>query len=89
VTGDYASSRSRLAALREHLTARGLRVEADGQLIVRAGGDVPRAIRVTCRPREDDGRKLWFFTHWGEPLAEAHDVIGAAVAITGLLAVRA
>jgi hypothetical protein len=81
---------ARLAALREHLAARGLDVELDGNLIVRAtGADAPRALRVTCRERDKDGRRLWFFTHWGEPLAEAGDVIGAAVAITGLLTVRA
>ncbi|WP_141581300.1 hypothetical protein [Actinomadura sp. WMMA1423] len=85
---DYADTRDRLAALHAHLAARGLDVALDGQLIVKAAGEVPRAVRITCRRREDDAGRLWFWTHWGEPLAEAHDVISAAVAITGLLAVR-
>ncbi|WP_141579644.1 hypothetical protein [Actinomadura sp. WMMA1423] len=85
---DYANSSARLAALCVHLKARGLDVTHNGHLTVRVEGEVPRAVHITCRPREKDGGALWFWTHWGEPLAEAHDVISAAVAITGLLAVR-
>ncbi|WP_141581332.1 hypothetical protein [Actinomadura sp. WMMA1423] len=86
---DYADSKARLAALHAHLAARGLDVELDGHLTVRVKAEIPRAVHITSRPRDKDGRQLWFFTHWGEPLAPAHDIIGAAVAITGLLAVRA
>lgn len=40
---------------------------------------------ITCRPREDDGGRLWFFHSWGEPIAEADRVVDAAVAIAAAL----
>ncbi|MGC4956160.1 hypothetical protein ACLQ2P_23305 [Actinomadura citrea] len=81
-----------LAALREHMTVRGFEVEFDGSsLTVKAaldGAGVPRAVKITCKARGSDGGRLWFWTHWGEPLAEAGDITGAEVALVGLLAAR-
>jgi len=43
---------------------------------------------ITCRPREADGGRLWFWTSWGEPIAEADQVINASVTVLGNLAHR-
>lgn len=40
---------------------------------------------VTCKPRTDDAGRLWFFTSWGEPIAEATDLVGASVTIAATL----
>ncbi|WP_131737816.1 hypothetical protein [Actinomadura roseirufa] len=41
--------------------------------------DVPRpADTVTCKPRAEDGERLWFFTSWGKPIAEADRIVDAA-----------
>ncbi|GLZ05006.1 hypothetical protein Acsp03_24720 [Actinomadura sp. NBRC 104412] len=52
------------------LTARGLVVRnyhAPGCCI-----DNPCAAdTITCRPRHDDGDRLWFYTSWNHPFAEA------------------
>ena len=49
-------------------------------------GGTPRAVRITCEPRPTADDELWFWTHWGDPLAQANDVMGAEVALVGLLA---
>ncbi|MFB4300200.1 hypothetical protein [Actinomadura sp. NTSP31] len=41
---------------------------------------------ITCRSRAEDGGRLWFFTSWGEPIAEAERVVDAAVIIAGRFA---
>ncbi|MFC5749530.1 hypothetical protein [Actinomadura rugatobispora] len=43
---------------------------------------------ITCRPRTDDGGRLWFFTSWGEPIAEPHHIADAALFIRANLARR-
>jgi len=61
------------------LFALGASLGADGLKITYTAGrfhvtdeDRPGAgDTITCRPRPDDGGRLWFFTGAGEPLAEA------------------
>ncbi|MFD0686829.1 hypothetical protein [Actinomadura fibrosa] len=43
------------------------------------------ADRITCRRRGDDGGRWWFWTSWGQPIAEADRVVDAAVIIAGYL----
>lgn len=43
---------------------------------------------ITCRPRLDDDRRLWFFTSWQHPIAEADRVVDAAVFIAAMLGAR-
>ena len=54
-----------------------------------AGVSPPRAVRVTCEPRPTDEGREWFWTHWGDPIAEAADITGAEVKLVGLLASEA
>lgn len=68
------------------LTPSGLRIRTDTPGCcseVRQRGDL-----ITCRRREDDRNELWFWTSWGDPIAPAHDVIGASVRVRGYLAVE-
>jgi hypothetical protein len=44
---------------------------------------------ITCRPRPEDGGRLWYWTSWGEPIAEADHIVDAALIIRGNLARRA
>lgn len=48
----------------------------------------PRAVRVTCEPRAMDEGADWFWTHWGDPLAPADDIVGAEVALVGHLTAK-
>jgi hypothetical protein len=41
---------------------------------------------ITCRPRTGDGDRMWFWTSWGEPIAEADRIIEAKMVIRGYLA---
>lgn len=41
--------------------------------------------RICVRRRTDDGGRPWFFTSWGEPIAEAERVVDASVRIAGYL----
>jgi hypothetical protein len=83
-----------LAALGAHLAAHGFKVDltADGLRVInpKVGGccaEVPYAAdTITCRPRRDDGDRLWLWTSWGEPLAEADRITDATMAIRGNLA---
>jgi hypothetical protein len=43
---------------------------------------------ITCRPRTDDGGRMWFWTSWGAPIAEAHQIPDAALIIRTNLARR-
>ena len=81
---------TQLAALARHMGTRKYMVDqTTTDITVKAtGGDTPLAVKVTCEPRPTDSDRLWFWTHWGEPLAEATDITGAVVALVGLLTVR-
>ncbi|GAA4059913.1 hypothetical protein [Actinomadura miaoliensis] len=73
----------RLRALAEQLTLAGVETEAWTAVVT------PGAVEtITCREREDDGGKLWFFTSDGTPIAEADDehLDDAAVLLLGFLA---
>jgi hypothetical protein len=79
---------ARLRALAEHLKAHGYKVELSGddtRLDVIAPDPPHLGAVILCLPRAKDGGRLWF-TADGEALAEAHDIVGATVAIKGLLA---
>lgn len=81
----------RLAALREHLAARGYQVELKpaGLTVVAPVGDGPRlSDEIVCKPRPSDGNRLWFWTSWGDPIAEADRIVDAAVVIGGNLRPR-
>jgi len=76
---------ARLAALKANLTARGIpaRLES-GSLAVLAPTD-EQVDTITCRPWPVDGDRWWFFDCEDEAIAEAGDVVGAAVAILGAM----
>ncbi|MQY05834.1 hypothetical protein [Actinomadura macrotermitis] len=40
---------------------------------------------VSVRPREDDGGRLWFYTSWGHPFAEADRITDAVLTLKELL----
>lgn len=78
---------ARLAALTIHLeTYRDLDVECvRGTLRVRRVGNPGWGDTITCRRRSEDDGRLWFFTSWGEAIAQHDHVIDAAVRIHGYL----
>jgi hypothetical protein len=79
---------ARLAALAMHLATRGLDVDVtrDG-LLTRAPDRPGTAHPITCRPRPEDAGRLWFFVGTAEtPIAEADQIIEAALAVCALLA---
>jgi hypothetical protein len=41
---------------------------------------------ITCRARPEDGGRMWFWTSWGEPIAEADRITDASVVILRNLA---
>ncbi|SNR68322.1 hypothetical protein [Actinomadura mexicana] len=77
-----------LATLARRMGVRGYKVDIGAPEITVAadGGGTPRAVRVTCEARPTDNDRDWFWTHWGDPIAEATDITGAEVALAGLLA---
>ncbi|TDD65109.1 hypothetical protein [Actinomadura rubrisoli] len=54
-------------------------------LVVQRGDATGRVQSITCTPRPDDGGRLWFYS-LGEPIAQADQVIDAAVIIAADLA---
>ncbi|TDD60234.1 hypothetical protein E1298_46165 [Actinomadura rubrisoli] len=87
----------RLAALQSRLETYRLEMilQASSLIVInpRGTGCTARYTRladtITCCPRQDDGGRLWFFTSWNDPIAEAERVVDAAVAIAGYLRVQA
>jgi hypothetical protein len=85
-----------LAALGAHLGAHGFAVElTDRGLKVsnpEVAGCCPEVAHasdtITCRPRPEDGGRLWFFSSWGQPLAEADRITDALIAVKINLAAR-
>ncbi|TDB91491.1 hypothetical protein E1264_01480 [Actinomadura sp. KC216] len=83
----------RLAALGAHLSARRLEVELTTRGLSVKNPDVPGCCPevgrlsdvITCRPRVEDDARLWFYTSWNEPVAEAGHITDAAVFIVGYL----
>ncbi|TDE34996.1 hypothetical protein [Actinomadura sp. 6K520] len=84
----------RLAALAAHLAARKLDVDLSAAGLRVTNPQVKgcctknAADTISCRPRDEDGAALWFFTSWGEPIAPADRLTDAAVFVLGSLAVR-
>ncbi|MFV2173046.1 hypothetical protein ACFHW2_24825 [Actinomadura sp. LOL_016] len=73
--------------LEVELTARGLRVANPDASGCCDDASVPSDL-ITCRPRRDDGGRLWFWTSWNEPIAEADRVVEATTFVLGYLAER-
>ncbi|WP_131738395.1 hypothetical protein [Actinomadura roseirufa] len=90
---EHPDAYGRLGALMSRLHAYGLETDLRrGELVVinpKVPGccvDLPRAAdTITCRPREDDGGRLWFHTSWGEPIAQANHIIDAALTVATTL----
>ncbi|NDU74061.1 hypothetical protein GWI34_15655 [Actinomadura sp. DSM 109109] len=80
-----------LSALARRMGVRGYVVDVGAPEITvttAVGVSPPRAVRVTCEPRPTDEGRDWFWTHWGDAIAEAGDITAAEVALVGLLAAR-
>lgn len=78
----------RLAQLGAALSAKGFgtQVYADRVLVIAPADRGPRpADEITCRTRADDGGRLWFWTSWDEPIAEADHITDTVVVVTGNL----
>ncbi|GAA4060883.1 hypothetical protein [Actinomadura miaoliensis] len=76
----------RLRALAEQLARAGVKTEAGVTVVA------PTSVEtITCREREEDGGKLWFFASDGTPIAQADDehLDDAALHILGHLNQRA
>ncbi|GAA2398279.1 hypothetical protein GCM10010191_01240 [Actinomadura vinacea] len=85
-----------LARLGAHLGAHGFAVDlTDRGLTVsnpEVAGCCPEVARtsdtITCRSRREDGGRLWFWSSWGQPLAEADHITDALIAVKINLAGR-
>jgi hypothetical protein len=91
------TSERRLAALGAHLSSRGFKVDLTARGLSVRNPNVPGCCdevahasdTIACRPRLDDGGRLWFFTSWNAPIAEADRITDATMAIKANLAGRA
>lgn len=80
-----ATAKARLEALKANLDARGIPTRLDeGSLAVLAFTD-EQVDTITCKPWPPDGDQWWFFDCEDGPIAQAGDVVGAAVAILGAM----
>ncbi|TDD79967.1 hypothetical protein [Actinomadura rubrisoli] len=79
-----------LYALGNALDRRGFTtsVGARAVTVTRPGDASLRTQTITCKPRPIDGDRLWFFDALGEPIAQADQIIDAAVIIAADLASR-
>jgi hypothetical protein len=80
-----------LSALARAMGVRGYTVDIGAPVVTVTtpkGVSPRRAVRVTCEPRPTDEDRDWFWTHWGDPLAQADDITGAEVALVGHLTER-
>ncbi|MFF5262689.1 hypothetical protein ACFY4C_27475 [Actinomadura viridis] len=68
-------------------TEHGLRV-TNPKMAVCCQGTPQATVTITCRPRPEDGGRLWFYTETGEPVAEADRITDAGVNIRGRIAER-
>lgn len=79
------TARARLEALKANLDARGILARLDdGSLAVLAPTDV-QVDTITCKPWPPDQDAWWYFDCEDRAIAEAGDVVGAAVAILGAM----
>ncbi|WP_131740806.1 hypothetical protein [Actinomadura roseirufa] len=90
---DHPDAYARLGALMSRLHVYGLETVLQRRKLIvinpKAPGCcdyVPRpADTIACKPREDDGGRLWFVTSWGEPIAEANHIVDAALTVATTL----
>ncbi|WP_131741249.1 hypothetical protein [Actinomadura roseirufa] len=89
---EHPDAYARLGALMTRLHVHGMTtvLQRRSLIVINARGDgegdpAQPSDTLTCGPREDDGGRLWFFGAWGNPIAEAGDIVGAAVVLTGKL----
>lgn len=77
-----------LSILARRMAVRGYKVDtaAPEVTVTAIENGTPRALRITCEPRPKDEDRDWFWTHLGDELAEATDIVGAEVKLVGLLA---
>lgn len=89
-----AAEQMRLGALKRRLDLRGdldVMLKAHGLVVSNpasagcCGDNQELSDTITCRRRPEDGHRLWFFTSWGEPIAEADDSVDAAMHIASRL----
>lgn len=80
--------RQRLYTLERHLTLNEFEVTPQGaDIIDHIVVTLPEAdltITIRCRPRVSDGGRCWFVSDAGTPLAEADQVINAAMVVKGM-----
>jgi hypothetical protein len=82
---------ARLAALGAHLAARKFDVQLDSGGLRVTSPQVKECCgrresdTISCRVRDEDGGRLWYFTASGEPIAPADRVTDAAVFVLGHL----
>jgi hypothetical protein len=82
---DTQHAAARLAALKANLDARSITTRTDpGSLAVLDSGG-RQVDTLTCKPWPVDCDRWWFFDCTGTAIAEADDVIGAALVIVGNL----
>jgi hypothetical protein len=92
--GDRKSTADPLARLAAFLGGQGLKAEMTERGLKVVDPEIAgccsahAADMVTCRPRPEDGGRLWFWTSWGEPIAEADHIADAGLIIRTNLARR-
>jgi len=86
-----SASKVRLAALGVQLSARGFEAVLSGSVLKVVNPDEPGCCgrrlgdSITCRSRQEDGGRLWFFTSWNEPIEPADRVVDTGLRIQGYL----
>lgn len=81
-----ATALARLAALKEHLTGRGITTRMDpGSLAVLASGG-EQLDTITCKPWPVDRDAWWYFDCEDRPIAQGDNVVDAALVILGTMA---
>ena len=88
---DGTAPLARLAALGAHLAARKFDVQLGSRGLLVTSPQVKgccgrrESETISCRVRNEDGGRLWYFTASGEPIASADRVTDAAVFVLGHL----
>ncbi|MER6891989.1 hypothetical protein [Streptomyces halstedii] len=92
---NVTTGETRLAALGAHLSSRGftidltaLGLEVTAPQVTEYCHAMCASDTITCRQREDDDGRMWFFDGRRRPIAEADQIVNATVAIKGELAAR-
>lgn len=80
-----ATARARLEALQANLTPRSIATRMDAESLAVLAANDEQVDTITCKPWPPDSDAWWYFDCTGTAIAEAGDVIGAALAIVGNL----